>query len=720
MSKFFREQRVSFRLVRNLLDIMLVKLALIPDTMPQAAPAGMTVALHLQNLLRLFNSGTTSVKKTMIKNCPIAFFVLALVIGVTGCSSLLAQTPTANRNEPAPIQFNGTTRLTGQASNRQGTNQFLPPSFLRYELNSVLTVYGIPLTGTAFLSTEQGSARQQLNYFSVGLNRDDLQAQIQRRLTEKLDTLTRLKDALDAQGFDGVRDSLFRNADTTMLKTLREFGGDSEQLKATASQVAELRNLKESDLQARWGELQELGITTASQSFASIFQTFGIGTNFPTYSPLTLAGVPVTGLDVEITPGNFYTALTIGGIRNAQQGFGFNPLNPATFNTGLITAGFNRQLASARIGVGKKDDTHFILTGLYARDDAASRQSDTLSRTITPRENYVVGAASRINMFGNRIGIEGEAALSLNTGDTDAPQIQSTIPEWAKNIFNPRVSSSIDYAFSAKAIGDITEIGTKISATIRRIGAGYNSLGVPFLRTDYQRYELAVDQRLLQRQIEVNAYIRRDDDNLSNTKSSRTGMTAVGASLSLNFRNLPYFKLSYAPLSQQNQSLVDSLRIENNVVNISALAGYTFRLQNGITSSTNASVLVQQGRTQSGFGNYTSRNYLLSEYVGFDIPLSLSATLGAFQTELEGVAADVFSADMSASYLFLQNLQTTLGANFSGGSVQRTTGFLTVSFPIPQIANISITAEYTNFVDRLTNTNSFNEVVGRLNISKSW
>jgi hypothetical protein len=655
----------------------------------------------------------------MTKNCLITWFVFALSVCLNG-GSLFAQTPNANHNEPAPVQFNGTTSLTGQASNRQGTNQFLPPSFLRYELNSVLTVYGIPLTGTAFLSTEQGSARQQLNYFSVGLNRDDLQAQIQRRLTEKLDTLTRLKDALETMGFDAVRDSLFRNADTTMLETLRAFGGDTEKIKSTALQVDELRNLKESDLQSRWGELQELGITTASQSFASIFQTFGIGTNFPTYSPLTLSGVPVTGLDVEVTPGNFYSAFTIGGIRSAQQGFGFNPLNPATFNTGLITAGFNRQLVSARLGAGKKEDTHFILTGLYARDDAASRPPDTLSRTITPRENFVVGATSRINTLANRISLEAEGAVSLNTSDTNAPQIESAIPEWAKNIFNPRVSSSIDYAFSAKAIGNISEIGTKISAGVRRVGAGYNSLGVPFLRTDYQRYELALDQRLLQRQIEINAYIRHDDDNLSNTKSSRTGLTAVGATLSLNFRNLPYFKLSYAPLSQQNQSLVDSLRIENNVVNFSALAGYTFRLQNGITSSTNASLFIQQGRTQSGFGNYTSRNYLLSEYVGFDFPLSLSVTLGAFQTELEGVATDVFSADLSASYLFLQNLQTTVGANFSGGSVQRITGFLTVSFPIPQIANISITAEYTNFVDRLTSANSFSEVVGRLNISKSW
>src|SRR5690606_34391786 len=60
------------------------------------------------------------------------------------------------------------------------------------------------------------------------------------------------------------------------------------------------------------GALTELDMLSGVERFLYNFPRFGIGVNYPTYTPFTMNGVAVNGLDVVFNPGNFYVATTIG------------------------------------------------------------------------------------------------------------------------------------------------------------------------------------------------------------------------------------------------------------------------------------------------------------------------------------------------------------------------------------------------------------------------
>ena len=71
------------------------------------------------------------------------------------------------QNETSPIQFHGSNRAFGQYANRQGTNSQIPASLWRNDLNMTLTVYGIPISSSFFIASEQSDFRQSINNFRV-------------------------------------------------------------------------------------------------------------------------------------------------------------------------------------------------------------------------------------------------------------------------------------------------------------------------------------------------------------------------------------------------------------------------------------------------------------------------------------------------------------------------------------------------------------------------
>ena len=75
--------------------------------------------------------------------------------------SLLAQ------DSITSIKFSGSNRIYGQYANRQGTNSQIPASFWRNDLNMTLTVYGIPISSSFFITSEQSDYRQSINNFRI-------------------------------------------------------------------------------------------------------------------------------------------------------------------------------------------------------------------------------------------------------------------------------------------------------------------------------------------------------------------------------------------------------------------------------------------------------------------------------------------------------------------------------------------------------------------------
>ena len=90
---------------------------------------------------------------------------ISLIVFVGG--SLLFPSMLLAQNEISPIQFHGSNKLFGQYANRQGTNSQIPASFWRNDLNMTLTVYGIPISSSFFITSEQSNLRQSINNFRI-------------------------------------------------------------------------------------------------------------------------------------------------------------------------------------------------------------------------------------------------------------------------------------------------------------------------------------------------------------------------------------------------------------------------------------------------------------------------------------------------------------------------------------------------------------------------
>ncbi len=625
--------------------------------------------------------------------------------GQTSRDSTAGNPDGAGLAQPFPIQFNGSTRLSGQSSNRQGLYQSLPPSFVQWDLNSILSVYGIPISMNALVTSEQRYTDQKLNYFNIGLSQADLQQQVRMRIAQKVAELQELAQQKVQQGIDALTDSL-RTYSPEKLKDLVQIDN--------IDKLRELQNLKPSDLENRMHELVDMGITTASAGIASLFPTLALGTTFPQYSPLILGGIPVTGVNVEFTPGSFYFAFTTGAVLDAAPGLG-------SLTSLLTQSAFNRKITAGRFGIGSKDDSHLYFTGLFGKDDGGSLTGDSTDQRITPKANTVLGSEGKLLLFDDRLSLQGEGAISLWTDDVDGAEISdSGIPSWIQKLFKPNITSSYDYAFSFQGAYALSAKGTSLSALVTRVGPGYMSMGVPYLRKDVLEYEGKLEQRLFDRQASVSAYYRRDKDNLIPWKESQTTVSAFGLQAALNFRNLPYLRFSYAPLSQQNQSVADSLKIENTISILSAMSGYTFRTDGGLVSSTNVSFVSQSGKTEAPGGDYSNTNLMANESIGFNFPLSFSVVGGLTTTRIDTTTTRLVNIDLSGTYTALEVWQNTIGVSFTRDAVKRTGFFFNSSVPLGKIATLTVALEKTAFEDPVTPANNYNEVVFRFMLSRSW
>lgn len=527
-----------------------------------------------------------------------------------------------------PVKLSGNTKLYAQTSDRQGMNSEIPKNFWRWDLNTTLSIYDIPIGFDAFISSEQKDIRQNINMFR------------------------------------------FQFSPQQLIKS-------------------EAEKLKESFI----------------SNFLSMFSNIGIGTCYPNYSPLTLSSIPVSGVDIEFTPGIFYLAFTAGRSQKEIQGDLFR--NPT----------YERRITAGKIGIGQKQTSHFHLTFMHSLDDASSISPDTFS--VSPQENYLIAAETEISLFNKLFNLKGELVGSLLTRDTrSAELITDKIPNWVKKAVKPKISSSVDYAYSIATVLNLPT-STRLSGYYKTVGPGFYSHGVPYLRNDVQAYEVKADQSFFNRSLSFGGYYRNDRDNLIPWKRVTTTVSSYGLNLGLRFRDLPFVQFNYSPFFQKND--IDSGKVDNTMRLFSFITGYSYKIGN-LNSSTNFFFSYQESKTLRASSNFNSKNYSINETISFEFPLVFSLTLSLFKANYSFATSDIISFDLNASYTAFDEWQNSLGFNLSNDkNVDRKFGFyLSTSFPIWKIATMDIRAEKNFYRDDLVSNNNFNELIIRGTLSRSW
>ncbi|MBN2537245.1 hypothetical protein JXB37_03100 [candidate division WOR-3 bacterium] len=459
---------------------------------------------------------------------------------------------------------------------------------------------------------------------------------------------------------------------------------------------------------------------------ATAVHAIEVGTCYPAWSPLTLSGEPLTGGLVEINPWAVYLAAAAGRTRRAVE------------YSDTTDAAFERMLYAGKFGVGRKEGSHFFLTGLYARDDSGSIDvplvawdttifnGDTIVdslEAITPEENYLVGAELNLDLFDGAFALEGEAAVSQHTRDTRMEVEEwDWLPEWARNTLKPRLSTSVDFAWAARPV--LTVLDTRVWGEVEFVGPGYTSLGATGLRRDNFSYGGGIGRDFFDRQLSLAMSLTRErDNNLSSEDSLGNELTPVGATtvftswafdLGCFLRDLPWLQISYGPYVETSESLSGRSRV------LSASAGHDF-LTGSVSQSPGVSFSYQDFSSTGGQDDYTAWDVGLSHSVGFPFPLTVSAGAGLANTTN---AADTLGAgtttyfELAPGYTLFNAWSNTLsvGGSLTAAATRYDVG-LRSFFPVWKICSGELGVTRTGYSGE---DGSYGEWYLSAGLSRSW
>lgn len=96
-----------------------------------------------------------------------------------------------SNNSIAQISFSGSSKVNGLYSFRSNDQIYSPQNYLRWNLNSTLSLWGIPVSSHLLLTTEQDNSRQDINKFRIYLNYRQI---LKNKIAEKIPVLRVFKN----------------------------------------------------------------------------------------------------------------------------------------------------------------------------------------------------------------------------------------------------------------------------------------------------------------------------------------------------------------------------------------------------------------------------------------------------------------------------------------------------------------------------------------------
>lgn len=608
-----------------------------------------------------------------------------------------------NSSHPS-ILFSGTSRLIYQDASGIPPSSSIKKQFVRWECQPTLSVFEIPVGAHILLTSENDEARSSMNSVVLFFDVKAFQKMLRERVMAKakstlgdykakaMEMKEKLSDPSSLQ--DVSRYDELRNKDSLTTMTPSE----KEELQLLETKTKEARKMaedvkkyesmnpkqmakeKEKELKSLSREiadpskledkLKELDIISGGEKLLFGIKNFGIGVTYPHLSPWLMTGVTVNGVFVEYQ----YGLINVAGATGAMN----SPIPDG--RTAIQT--FNRNVFAGKIGMGTNEGSHLHLLGLYASDKESASLQDS---AYAPAKNYVFEADCLVDLFNRGLILKASGAGSMYTRDVTAPSIaiESSNDPTGLDIFtklDPKISSTVDYAWKIGAEFNLFGESTRGKVLIQKIGPGYTSLGVPFLRSDVMGQEAELQQDILDGQIRAGGYYKHNQDNILPWKRtlvgntwvpSRTVLTSYGGTLDLSFADVPYLRLEYAPYLQQTDIDTTASGIKNNTTLITATLGYDYQLST-LSASTIAVVLAQNGSTDGGGIAFHNNVYTLNQSLTFEFPMMISVGGGYSEISVLTKFISIASINSSISYKFSEVVKSSVGMNYSdrndGGS----------------------------------------------------
>ena len=548
----------------------------------------------------------------------------------TGAGAAPATGAGAAPATPRPLEWHAVARATMQSSNRPGNLSKGPSDYARLEVDPTLSIYGSPLALNLLLTTEQDPRQSEIQRGSLGFDQGRGLGLFQR--------------------IEGRTLQLQRSRQELLADTLRLVRDDLDRLD---SELVQLQALAQADPGQTARELEQLGLINPAEAAALRIPAFAFGSVAPDHGRLLLNGVTVNGGQVEFQPGRWHAALAAGKLAREDNGQNALPSTPDGTRPELF-----QDIYSARLGLGRKNGNHLLLTGLYARDDRQSRAIVGLTSPDAPtpvQENLIVGLAGRARARQGRLLVDGDLQTSLFSDDQNAPRLQNLPATGAlRSLFGSRVreGSAVDWAGGLRASTDLAEGRTRIYSGVRFVGPGYTSLGVRGLRRDNLQVDGGWDQKLRAGKLTLGTQWGHDRTGVVVPASGFARVNRLSTRLSGQVARLPAFDAIYS-FNGQNQRLGG---VDQTLRNRSNLGSLRLRQPARLGAARSVTMvsgdLIAATSTDAG-GAHRSASVQVSEMVSLPSRVGLLGRGSRTRTRTaieDGREADVYAWEGSLSW----------------------------------------------------------------------
>ncbi|NOT50235.1 MAG: hypothetical protein HOP10_03050 [Chitinophagaceae bacterium] len=331
------------------------------------------------------------------------------------------------------------------------------------------------------------------------------------------------------------------------------------------------------------------------QSLLSI-RSVGLGRTWVDHSELTAKNISITGINVELNPGNFYFAATTGRINYRFRDFVTAQSDPSPQSLSLF-----------RAGVGKKDGNNFILSWYDGKRNLLNPFNSTTAQTHAER---VIGMSAEVRFRINEnqyISAEFAKSSFHNTGTVNGSN--ESLIDKVKNF-----KDHSNEAYSIKVNNYWPKAGTKFSGYYTKMGEHFQSFNLQPVNSIQESFHLKLQQQLWKKKLTIDAAIRKNDFNnpfISQGISSSTLFKSF--QLSLRIPKYPYLTVGFAPSTQLTVS--GNQRLTENMYNtLNAVLSYSSNFKN-VSMITNAMYLkFYNNSPDTGFIYYNASSFSLMQF----------------------------------------------------------------------------------------------------------
>ncbi len=330
----------------------------------------------------------------------------------------------------------------------------------------------------------------------------------------------------------------------------------NRKLKKLSTNLSKYKKFKQSDVykdpKFTYSSLKKLGAISNFMSVLNHVKNLQIGNHYPYYSKYSLNGIAVNGVNLELTPLNWYINFVYGN--SSRFSIDSSYILPKV-NLSQHTIGF-------KFGYGQQENAHFHFSLVDIRDKVSSLAQ--VSNTA-PQYNRLLSLHGGINFLERKIQLKAELTSSFLTRDTRL-NVEATdfnkIPFGSLKLLLPNEfnsSSFADYVYSGQLI--INPVNqTKIQASYDYIGPQFYSLGSFGVMKNLIRRKIDVQQKFLKNQIVANLYLRHDNQDGSLVNNHLNSVWQYGLSSQINLRNLPSLNFQFSPFQYKSNIALQNIK----------------------------------------------------------------------------------------------------------------------------------------------------------------